>query len=331
MKQSSPPKRNTSIDHLRGIAILIMLLTHALVPYLGKNSFIDVLWDKIHFAVPVFVFCSAFLFFDREIQQPLHFVSYLKKRLIRLLKPYYMFLAVNILILFIYRPEVVTKKYVFQSMTLTGGVDINWLVLLFIQFIPVFLLIRYLLKKNKNLFYLYGILSILSTIVLLFWLPATNYKLYMWLPWSTVIFFTYLFMHANTRRKTILTLLLWLAHMGTYMLLNYMHHTTNLFQNKYPPNLFYLSWGMTLTPILIWFSLKGLFHWKPVNWSIHYASRYSYDFFFIHYIIIEVLVIYAVQAKIPWPLFFGIVVIATYLVQMMFTKGLQAVHRTKKA
>lgn len=325
-------ERNKSIDHLRGIAILVMLLTHSLAVYLGKGPFINLLWDKSHFAVPVFVFCSAFLFLHKEVDAPIHrILPYVKKRLVRLLKPYYIFLFVNILVLLAFKPQILSKEYLLQSITLTGGIDINWLILLFVQFIPVFLLVRYLLKRNKTFFYVFGMLCLLSSVALLFWTPHLNYKWYMWIPWSTLIFFAYLFMHADTRRKIIMTISLWAAHSITYFFLLHMHETTNLFQNKYPPNFYYLSYGMAITPVLLWLSIKGLFAFKPLDRAITYASTFSYDFFFIHYIIIEVMAIFAFQRWIPWPIFFTAVVVLTYLTQFSITKGLQAVHRTKKS
>ncbi len=54
-------KRDETIDTLRGMAMLAMIMLHAASYYFGsKTTFL--IWDNLQWAVPVFLFCSMALF-----------------------------------------------------------------------------------------------------------------------------------------------------------------------------------------------------------------------------------------------------------------------------
>lgn len=76
------------VDVLRGIAIALVVLGHCAPPYLDTFIFT--------FHVPLFFFISGMLFSYRERQAP--FFTFLKKRALRLLVPYFCFELLNFLI-----------------------------------------------------------------------------------------------------------------------------------------------------------------------------------------------------------------------------------------
>ncbi|MBI3887543.1 acyltransferase family protein [Candidatus Microgenomates bacterium] len=125
-------QRTQLIDTLRGLAMLVMILTHTTVFFLQDPS-ANFLWNWSHFAVPIFVFCSVYLFFQKSLYDKIAFWSFVKKRFVRLLIPYYWFLLFFLIILFFTKPETLSIKYLLQSIFVIGGVDINWLVLLFMM------------------------------------------------------------------------------------------------------------------------------------------------------------------------------------------------------
>src|SRR3989344_3984886 len=67
--------RNTTIDFLRGFAMLIMVAIDVTAFYLSQKT-TYLVWDYTHFVVPIFVFCSAYLYFERKSDSPFN-ISYI--------------------------------------------------------------------------------------------------------------------------------------------------------------------------------------------------------------------------------------------------------------
>src|SRR5690348_699826 len=104
-----PQKRLVEIDLLRGLAMLVMIFLHTSVYFFSNGSYVAWLWNWGHFAVPVFIFCSVFLFFYKS--QKFSF-SYLKKRLWRLLFPYYIFVFLFLIAVSIREPAKFNAGYI---------------------------------------------------------------------------------------------------------------------------------------------------------------------------------------------------------------------------
>src|SRR6266403_5134039 len=96
-------ERNQLIDNLRGVSMIVIILTHTTAFFPG-DKVAYLLWNWSHFAVPIFLFCSAYLFLKKSDDKPLHFFSYLKKRVVRLLLPYYLFFFFFLIALFFISP-----------------------------------------------------------------------------------------------------------------------------------------------------------------------------------------------------------------------------------
>src|SRR3990167_7983794 len=93
-------ERFETIDFLRGISIIFMMFIHSTIPF-TYDSFAFGLSNIFQFVVATFVFCSAYLFYKKEAYLNInHTFSYFKKRLFRLLAPYYIFLP--FLVFFLY-------------------------------------------------------------------------------------------------------------------------------------------------------------------------------------------------------------------------------------
>ena len=308
--------RNNNIDYLRGLSIFIMVFLHASSYYLNTNL-VKILWDYGHFAVAVFIFCSAYVFFIKKFKFNLKSIlAYIKKRILRLIIPYYVFLFFHIILLFVGKSKI-TLSYILKSITLTGGIDLSWLILLFIELIPIMILVKYLVEKKRGLFYLYTIISLISALVFIFFKFPFNYKFIMWLPWSSIVCFTW-FLYFFEKKS-------WFYYMASFFLCAYfilsrtMLNITNssliLIKNKYPPNLYVISYGLLFITILYFLSKKGLFSVFLIKKFLDFLSINSYPIFFIH-----VLVIYAVRkfmgdSNFNWLGFFAIVFITTIVIQ----------------
>ena len=96
-------------------------------------------------------------------------------------------------------------------------------------------------------------------------------------------------------------------------------HTLYMYNNKYPPNLYHLAYGVFCVNILYMLSQWRFFSNYVIQTIIHFFSVYSYTIFFIH-----ILVIYVVTKffhfHFNWVTFFFAVTVITVAVQLLFNK-----------
>jgi len=313
-------KREETIDQLRALAIFLMIFLHVGARYYNDKA-VFFLWDIAHFAVPIFVFCSGYLFFEKELKREnFSSLAYLKKRFLKLLVPYYVFLLIYFIVVFFTQPKTLTQSFIIGSIALTGGVDINWLVLLFIQLTLVLLLIRYLILKRFLFFILFSLSSLFSAFYLLFsnyQLLTTSYKFFMWLPWSLVFIYNYFFLNKEKKdfviKMIIFASILFLISLGIKLFFN---KPLNFYSSKYPPNSYYLFYGLILLNIFYLFFKKFATN-KIVNSFFYFVSANSYSIFFIHYMLIYVLVYFSINKITGWPIFFLIVVSLSLIIQYL--------------
>ncbi len=266
-------KRIIEVDILKSIGILLIILIHTLSCHLNIKGFYY-LWDKLHFVVLLFVFSSFYLLFKKK--KRIDALPYYKKRIKRLIIPYYVFLAVLLILRLIFKDSI-TFSYVLQNLTLVRGVDINWFVLLFLELTLLTPLILLFLQKAPAL-------TFCLTLLLILFLPQhlINYKVEMWIGWSLVITATYLIIKKPKLYKwsAFLSLLIY------FVLQHLVYHNNSLFSHKYPPDLYYLSygWGITYILYLAAIRVKKYLSRTPIETLIIYTSKNSYNLYFTHYL-----------------------------------------------
>ena len=112
--------RNKHLDNLRGLSMILMILIHA-TAYFLNDKVAYFLWDSSQFVFPVFIFCSVYLFFKKNVLiNRKNIFSYIKKRFSRLLISYYFFLLVFFLSMIFIGRTVPSLSYVFQNIFLYG-------------------------------------------------------------------------------------------------------------------------------------------------------------------------------------------------------------------
>ncbi|MFZ6034761.1 MAG: acyltransferase family protein [Patescibacteria group bacterium] len=308
-------KRDETIDTLRGLAMLAMIILHAASYYFGSRT-TYLIWDNLQWAVPVFLFCSMTLFYEKHKEFPVkNWAGYLKKRFTRLLVPYYIFLFAYFPLVYFFNNRNFNLQYLAANLFLYKGLDFNWLVLLFIYLtflMPVVLILR---LKNKPVFYGYFVLSLISSVYFIF--SPINYRAVMWLPWSIYIYFTIFFLKYRHNKKFLFRTA-FIAGM-TFFALRFFEmktgHNLSQFANKYPPTLYHLSFGAFWIIILQWLTEKRVFDFEWFKKIIHFLSVNSYSLFFIH-----VLVMFTIDwlhIRPPnWPLFFVEVIFASSGIQL---------------
>lgn len=310
-------ERLNEIDMLRGLAMFAMILIHA-TAYFLSNPLAHRLWDLSQFAVPLFIFCSAYLFFLKPFAFDLQeLIQYAKKRIIRLLVPYYAFGSILLWILYQYKRSNINADLVQRSLLIWGGIDFNWLVLLFLYFIFLMPLISWLYQSKRNLFYIYGGFSFVFSILLIFYRLPIDYRLVMWLPWSLVVVFTLLFFkHQNSTIFLSVTFITSLAIFAVLRLIEIKTgHPLWQYNNKYPPNLYHLSFGIFWTCFLYILAKKKVFTVPVIRNLFHFLSVNSYNIYFIHFIVIYYLtLVIKIEFKAWWQ-FFSWILVITLLVQ----------------
>lgn len=293
---------------------MILIHTNA---YFLNNGVARVLWDACQFAVPVFVFCSSYLFFQKESHaHAAHTFSYYRKRTVRLLYPYYVFLSAYFLLLIFFDRKLLTGEYVTESVLLTGGVDLNWMVVLFLLISAVMPLIMYLYKRHRKLYVLYALAASASAILFLFIKPAFNYRYIMVLPWSLVSIVTWEVARKESSKKSLIIIaLMWLsAFFISWTVLMLTGGSLVHFDNKYPPNLYHISYGIVWMVALLLISkqrkMPGFF-----GLFFRYLSTYSYSLFFIHFFLIFLAIYTIPYRSAGWLPFFILILFTSVVVQ----------------
>jgi peptidoglycan/LPS O-acetylase OafA/YrhL len=310
--------RDKNIDNLRGLAMFSMVVIHA-TAYFLKDSIAYFIWDFNQFSVPVFIFCSSYLFYSRLFKgDKKSLVSYFKKRFSRLFIPYWIFLLFYFPVAYFLGGKKINPGTVSSNIFLTGGLDLNWLVLLFLYLAFLYPIIYYL-KNKKIWFYFLAGLSFISSIFFIFF--KTNYRLIMWLPWSLVIFFSLFFIKNEKNQKKLFIV-------GSFSLLVFfivrlievkIHHPLNHYDNKYPPTLYQLSYGVFWTVILYLFSVKKVFRFLYFDRLLHFLSINSYEIFFIHNLVIFVLVWIKTRFN-HWSVFFLTILLLSIIIQLIINR-----------
>lgn len=313
-------QRLSEIDDIRGISIILMIMIHTNVYFLSnKISYLSL--ELSQFAVVAFIFCSAYLFYlKQQVYGWGEFFSHLIKRIKRLVIPYYWFFGVYYIFLLIKDAKKVTFSYVIQNIFVIGGLDFNWLVLLFIELAILMPLISYLFEKKRIFFYVYTGAAFLSSLIFLKYTPLPYYRFVMWLPWSVILIYTYLF--NKLREKKLLFLGVTILCFALYyilppLVLKPLGRSLFMYDNKYPPNLYHLAYGIGCVNVLYMLSQWKLFSNYILQIILNFFSLYSYTIFFIHILVIFVVTVFF-HFNFNWVTFFLGVTGITILTQLIY-------------
>ena len=310
--------RDKTIDNLRGLAMFAMIVIHAASYYL-RNKTTLLIWDNLQWAVPVFFFSSFYLFFlkTKEIKKE-YLIPFFKKRLTRLLLPYYVFLAAYFFLAFFFDKNHFNSNFFLANFFLYGG-SFNWLVLVFVYFTFLMPVIWYL-KRHKIIYWGIFALSVASSFYFIFAKPIP-FRVILWLPWLSYMFFTTFFIeNANKTKKLFLTAILSLVlfFILRQVEINIGHNLTH-YENKYPPTLYHLSFGVFWVIILHWLSEKNVFAVFKFDRLLYFLSINSYPLYFIH-----ILVIYMIRwlhlSPPYWPIFFVEIFGLSCLIRILYLR-----------
>ncbi len=277
------------IDTLRAVSLLGVIVIHTFSFHLDNpiNAFF---WNVLQFVVVAFVFCSGVVSAHyQESLISLHTIfPWYKKRFIRLYIPFLIYFLIHFTLFMIF-PNFFThfglqKNLLFfiASLTLFGGTNSNWLPLLFIQLTILSPLLFFLNKKN--LLWIFILFSMIITgYFTIHIFPYSYYRFVMWIPWALALLLGIIY---QQKMNILVIVLSGFIFVISYMLLTFQHHSLLFYDNKYPPTLYYLSFGVLLT-VLSSLLLSQIQFPENVQKVFSFISKNSYGLFFIHFIILD--------------------------------------------
>jgi len=314
-------KRLAELDDIRGLSIIVMILIHTNAYFLS-NQWAYMSREISQFAVVAFLFCSSYLSIQKPFPSSVSaLLPYIFKRTKRLIIPFFIFFTLYILFMNFAVGKQFSQKYILDSILLIGGIDFNWLVLLFIQLMIITPLLYYLFSQKKIIFLFYSIISFASSVLFLTLTPLSYYRGIMWLPWSLVVIYTFYFdtLWKNKRLFFLITVLFGIIFISTQQLvLLPLHRSFSMYSNKYPPNIYHISYSLFMLNILYYVSQAKLFSFSFVQKIVHFFSINSYTLFFIHIIVIEG--VWKWIRPHNWILFFLLVTGISVVIQIIFNE-----------
>jgi hypothetical protein len=330
-------KRFFQIDFLRASAIFLVFVIHVLAFNLN-NKVNYFFWNYLNFVVIAFVFCSVYVLeagYGKKLNTLRELTAWWQKRLLRLMIPFYIYLFFHYLLWFLF-PNFFAGSglqksfsFILASIFLYGGVDANWLPLLFVELALVYPLLK-IVKKNKKLLIIYLIFSLAVTGFYTF-NSVINHSLYkyyrilMIVPYSLIAFLAMELVLRDSFKKY---LMIGFLSLLSFLILSVFWPVLGrikMFDQKYPPNFYYLFYGTFLTMFFIWLSYLKIFQTKVIKKFILFSSTQAYNLFFASYLVNDVVqkqrAFYFLKNRVWEQLF--LVIVFTYLL-VYFLKRLKS-------
>ena len=308
-------KRFDEIDFIKAVGIIGVIAIHILT-YSLTNPLNKFLWNNLQFVVMAFVFSSGFVLANRYLTSFTSITKTLgwyKKRLLRLIIPFYIYLIAHYS-LWILFPHIfgglglkANLGYFVKSAFLFSGTNYNFLPLLFIQFTILFPFFAIWIKKKKVLAVYIFFSLLITAIFTMFKFPYEYYRQTMWVPWSLILLLSmYVSIWAQkdksetqtNKRYLVLGVLFFVLFLAFYILNFDSANSLNFYDHKYPPDFYYLSFGTSITFFAILIGKLRFWQNKYVKSIYYFISINSYAIFFIHYIILDAVLVLAKQNSI---------------------------------
>jgi len=275
--------RDSNIDYLRGAGIILMVATHVSAYFLSSKIGLFI-WNIGEVSVFAFIFCSVYLSSKKD-SSIMNFKLFWK-RAKRLLVPYYIFLIFEFIRRFFMEPKTLDFDFIFKNIFLTGGLDLNWLVLLFMLmaiFVPVLLRIW---QKYPKLFFSLWVGSFLASVGFLFFPFREFSRVLMIISWSFVFFTTIYFQKRAKNIENKIILLSMTLFVPLYFIFGKIGINTHQYNHKYPPDIYHLAYGifgLFLLRKILRFDLTR----KYFGRILQFCSLYSYEIYFIHNLLLS--------------------------------------------
>jgi peptidoglycan/LPS O-acetylase OafA/YrhL len=262
-------ERDKTIDFLRGVSIILIVLIHVLSNY-SSYQFPSILARYLHFVEALLVFCSgaSLAYSHASFKGFTDILSFLKKRLARFYLPWWLFLVVFLLVNFVFDFLAHAPfRYAFQQILkmifvfgVGGAMGYGWILLLLLALSLLYPLIIKLAEKTgyEKMFFLLVLFSFLMHYI---------YSLNMLNGFVSAIFYLQFLLPfflgiCYAKRKKVNLRAIAVVYFFLHIFMMYLLHVSGksiVFTDyKYPPNLFFISYGVFMSLFLVLlFKQKG--------------------------------------------------------------------------
>lgn len=295
--------RNYSIDFLRLISILAVILIHisnATLDYgnydLNKLFFSFFLTEAPRFAVPVFFLISGYLLMN-HYSNKLNTLTFYKKRFIRILPPYIIWSAIYFVLidkqtfvqLFSMRflKDLFTGDASYQLYFIPTILILYLLFPLIIKFEKIFLASRFVIGLTAVVCLLSAYAYYTNPTTLPFYAPF-RIAFFNLVPFLAGIYYVKNRQKVS-KHKNIFVLLavsavsLFFILFEAYMLY-YKTNNANFVRNQWRPSV--LFYGLSIAPLLVMFYKRFL---QPFKKVIYFLSTLSFGVFFVHLVFLDLI------------------------------------------
>ena len=318
--------RKKYIDILKAIGLLCIILAHVTPP--------EPVMITRNFDVVLMILISAYLGISSTKKE--NYLAYVWKRFVRLVIPTWLFLLFFLplakkLELFKITPLVVKHTFALDNYNTIGYVWVIRIYLIVALLVPI---CKYLINKGKD-----KLLLIITLILYISYEIACHYNLFVnrnieyafayWIPCLLLIVMSYYFLKADNKRLICYFIFFSLTCLGIGY---YLYHKTGVFPliqtMKYPFRLYYLSYGLAASALLIIIFKNDKVSNFVSNKVLEFISKHSLWIYLWH-----VLIIYLFKkVEMVWYLRYLIVVagaISITLVQTLIVKLLDKIKTPK--
>jgi peptidoglycan/LPS O-acetylase OafA/YrhL len=276
--------RNINLDIMRLLGLGIIMLAHSFPP--------DWLFQLRNFGTPLLIIASAltyaYIYSNRELDTK----SFLKKRIVRLIVPLYIFLSFFFCffsiagVLLGFDTEFDLKKIVF-SYLMINGIGFVWIFKVYLMLTILTPISLYIMKskiKNHWLFFFLASLYILYELIYNLFPWGGNkylddilkYIILLMIPYSLLYIYG---MKLNTFTKRRVLLIAFTSFLIFVVGAVYLYLETGSFvptqEYKYPPRLYYLSYAFFAIHIIYFFIMRLNINSELSNKVILFLSKNS--------------------------------------------------------
>lgn len=298
-------KRYKELDYLKAIGVIVVIFLHTLSRYKGGGDHLRLTWDLLHFAVGMFVFASGFLVQMKTEKTPFYIVNLrtLWKRIVRLMKPYYIYGIVHFLLFLIlpvwfnkFSNHTINLEYFWDTFITKGGIANGWIPRIFFDMTLVYVGEQWFEKKTGWKYFMY--LSMAIAVGITIWFGQIGHVNNEWMirfiPWYLVFAsgrVAYKF--KDSLKKNLWYLVFSALGFGVaYLLRSQAGMELGLFKNKYPPTMYFVFYQLLLS-MLFYIPLKPISQYlekfKLWDRGVMWFSVQSYNIFFAHLIAMDLI------------------------------------------
>ena len=280
-------KRIEHIDFLKVIGIICIMIAHVNPP--------DWVLMIRNFDVQLLVIISSMLArksYERYIAKGEPALKFLTNRVKRLVYPTWIFLIIYFIFIFLFTNEKYGKKYYIYSFLFTRyGIGYVWIILIYLYvalYIPLF-------YKVKNKKYTWAIIFFVYALEEVFYYLSVgvNYKIiettfYYIIPYGILAYLGFKYCDINLRIKRLIIVCSILCYLAGFIYYYILCGTPqNVQLAKYPPRIYYLSYGIAVSFILIVLCEKYVLAIYK-NSVIRYISANSLLIYLWHILILKI-------------------------------------------